>query len=199
MTGKGPACALPALRHDSLERIEILHQLRQGKFDTWSASTLREGLDLPEVSLVAILGADHEGFLRSETTLIQFSGRAARNVGGEVVLYADTRTGSMTRALGEMSRRREKQLAHNLKHGIKPKTIIKAVEALEEFQSSAKRQGLALLRDAERPVTAKDIPTIAKELKTRMKEAADNLDFEQAAALRDQLLELREMSALKAR
>ena len=179
---------------DSLERIEILRELREGKFDVLvGINLLREGLDLPEVSLVAILGADHEGFLRSETTLIQISGRAARNVGGEVVLYADERTGSMRRALSEMDRRRVKQLEYNKTHGITPRTIVKAVQDLEEFQSAAKREGLSLLRETDRPLTARDIPVIAEELEARMKDAADNLDFELAAILRDQLFELREM------
>jgi excinuclease ABC subunit B len=181
---------------DSLERIQILQDLRAGVFDVLvGINLLREGLDLPEVSLVAILGADHEGFLRSETTLIQISGRAARNVGGQVILYADTVTGSMKRALDEMDRRRTKQLAYNLEHGIKPKTIIKAIEQLEEFQSTAKREGLMLLRDAERPLTAKDLPTIIEEVEKRMRAAADALDFEAAVQLRDQLFELKGMSA----
>jgi excinuclease ABC subunit B len=183
---------------DSLERIAILQELRAGTFDVLvGINLLREGLDLPEVSLVAILGADHEGFLRSETTLIQISGRAARNVGGQVILYADTVTGSMKRALDEMDRRRTKQVAYNLEHGITPKTIVKAVEELEEFQSAAKREGLMLLRDAERPMTAKDLPTIVSDVEERMKAAADALDFEQAAMLRDQLFELKSMSASK--
>ena len=181
---------------DSLERIQILQELRAGVFDALvGINLLREGLDLPEVSLVAILGADHEGFLRSETTLIQISGRAARNVGGQVILYADSVTGSMKRALDEMDRRRRKQLAYNLERGITPKTIVKAVEELEEFQTTAKREGLMLLRDAERPLTAKDLPTIVAEVEGRMKAAADALDFEAAALLRDQLFELRSMSA----
>ncbi|MBI3550972.1 MAG: excinuclease ABC subunit UvrB [Elusimicrobia bacterium] len=181
---------------ESLERIQILHELRQGKFDVLvGINLLREGLDLPEVSLVAILGADHEGFLRSETTLIQISGRAARNVGGEVVLYADTETGSMKRALEEMARRRTKQLAYNAEHRITPKTIVKAVEELEEFQNAAKRSGLSLLRETGKPLSAKDVPVLSEELEARMKDAADNLDFEAAAELRDQLFELREMAA----
>src|SRR3989338_7417401 len=182
----------------SLERIEIMRELRQGRFDALiGINLLREGLDLPEVSLVAILGADHEGFLRSETTLIQISGRAARNLGGQVVLYADQKTGSMERALAEMSRRRKKQLEHNKLHGIKPKSIVKAVEELEEFQSAAKREGTTLLRDTGRPLSAKDVPVLSEELETQIKEAADNLDFESAAFLRDQLFELKEMSAVK--
>ena len=180
---------------DSLERIQILQDLRAGVFDVLvGINLLREGLDLPEVSLVAILGADHEGFLRSETTLIQISGRAARNVGGQVILYADTVTGSMKRALGEMDRRRAKQLAYNAEHGITPKTIIKAVEELEEFQSTAKREGLMLLRETERPLSAKDLPSIISEVEARMTAAADTLDFEAAALLRDQLFELKGMS-----
>ncbi|MDP3543572.1 MAG: excinuclease ABC subunit UvrB [Elusimicrobiota bacterium] len=181
---------------DSLERIQILQDLRSGVFDILvGINLLREGLDLPEVSLVAILGADHEGFLRSETTLIQISGRAARNVGGQVILYADKVTGSMKRALDEMDRRRVKQLSYNKEHGITPKTIVKAVEELEEFQSTAKREGLMLLRDAERPLSAKDLPAIIEEVETRMRAAADALDFEAAVLLRDQLFELKSMSA----
>ncbi|MBI5240808.1 MAG: excinuclease ABC subunit UvrB [Elusimicrobia bacterium] len=182
---------------DSLERIEILRDLRAGKFDVLvGINLLREGLDLPEVSLVAILGADHEGFLRSETTLIQIAGRAARNVGSSVVLYADQRTGSMNRALAEMDRRRARQLEHNAKHHITPRTIVKAVSDLEEFQTTAKRRGLEVLRRTERPLSAKEIPDLAAEIETRMREAADNLDFELAAALRDEWLELREMAAM---
>jgi excinuclease ABC subunit B len=181
---------------DSLERVQILQDLRAGAFDALvGINLLREGLDLPEVSLVAILGADHEGFLRSETTLIQISGRAARNSGGQVVLYADQVTGSMKRALDEMDRRRTKQLAYNAEHGITPRTIVKKVEELEEFQKDAKREGLMLLREAERPLTAKDLPTIVAEVEGRMRAAADALDFEQAALLRDQLFELKSMSA----
>ena len=181
---------------DSLERIQILQDLRAGVFDVLvGINLLREGLDLPEVSLVAILGADHEGFLRSETTLIQISGRAARNVGGQVILYADTITGSMKRALDEMDRRRVKQLAYNKEHGIKPKTIVKAIEELEEFQSAAKREGLLLLRDGDAKLSAKELPAIIADVETRMRAAADALDFEAAVLLRDQLFELKSMSA----
>ncbi len=181
---------------DSLERIQILQDLRAGVFDVLvGINLLREGLDLPEVSLVAILGADHEGFLRSETTLIQISGRAARNVGGQVILYADTITGSMKRALDEMERRRVKQLAYNKEHGITPRTIVKAIEELEEFQSTAKREGLMLLRDGDAPLSAKELPTIIADVESRMRAAADALDFEAAVLLRDQLFELKSMSA----
>jgi excinuclease ABC subunit B len=183
---------------EPLDRIQILLDLRRGLFDCLvGINLLREGLDLPEVSLVAILGADHEGFLRSETTLIQIAGRAARNVGSTVVLYADERTGSMDRALAEMERRRKKQIEHNQKHGITPKTVVKAVAELEEFQSQAQKEGLAFLRETEKPLSAKDFPILAEEIENRMKEAAENLDFELAVVLRDQLVELKEMSAVK--
>ncbi|MEK9144639.1 MAG: excinuclease ABC subunit UvrB [Elusimicrobiota bacterium] len=182
---------------DALTRIEILKELRQGEFDVLvGINLLREGLDLPEVSLVAILEADNEGFLRSETTLIQIAGRAARNAGGEVVLYADKVTGSMRRALSEMERRRARQAEHNRAHKITPKTVLKAVSDLDEFQSRAKREGLKLLREASaaRPLTPRGVPRLVETLERQMREAADNLDFELAALLRDQLFELKEMA-----
>ncbi|MBI5596485.1 MAG: excinuclease ABC subunit UvrB [Elusimicrobia bacterium] len=185
---------------DSLTRIEILHDLRKGRFDVLvGINLLREGLDLPEVSLVAILEAANEGFLRSESTLIQISGRAARNVGGLVVLYADKVTDSMKAALGEMERRRERQLAYNAANGITPKTVVKAVQELDEFQSQAKRDGLKLVSAAAqaRPLTPQSLPGLIVALERQMKEAADVLDFELAALLRDQLQELREMSGHK--
>ncbi len=183
---------------EPLERIQILQDLRRGVFDCLvGINLLREGLDLPEVSLVAILGADHEGFLRSETTLIQIAGRAARNVGSSVILYADSKTGSMSRALSEMERRRKKQIEYNKKFNITPKTVVKAVLDLEEFESQSKRNGLSLLKETETPLSSKDVPILAEEIEKRMKEAAENLDFETAALLRDQLFELKEMSASK--
>jgi len=181
---------------DALERVEILKDLRRGTFDVLvGINLLREGLDLPEVSLVAVLDADKEGFLRSETTLIQVCGRAARNVNGEVVLYADTMTGSMRRAIDEMDRRREKQAAHNRAHGITPRTVVKAVHDLEEFQVKAKEAGLPLLvRDGgERYLTRKELPGLIKALQTQMREAADALDFEMAAVLRDKIKEIQDM------
>lgn len=185
---------------DALKRVEILKDLRRGAFDVLvGINLLREGLDLPEVSLVAVLDADKEGFLRSETTLIQVCGRAARNVNGEVVLYADTMTGSMKRALAEMDRRRTKQRAYNRRHGITPKTVIKAVHDLEEFQVKAKEEGLPLLfREAgESYLSRKELPTLVKALETQMREAADALDFEMAAVLRDKVVEIKEMMAGK--
>ena len=185
---------------DTITRIEILQDLRKGVFDVLvGINLLREGLDLPEVSLVAILGADNEGFLRSESTLIQIAGRAARNVEGEVILYGDKTTGSMARAVAEMDRRRAKQLAHNEKYGIKPRTIKKAILDLAEFQSEAKREGLKLLHNAAdtKSITKKNIPQLIDTLESQMKNAANNLDFELAALLRDQLFELREMTGIK--
>ena len=182
---------------DALKRIEILRDLRRGTFDALiGINLLREGLDLPEVSLVAVLDADKEGFLRSETTLVQVCGRAARNVEGRVILYADKTTGSMARALQEMDRRRQKQLQYNKDHRISPKTIIKAIHDLKEFQIQASETHLGkLFIDPEFPTLRPDrLPSYVKELEDRMLEAADNLQFELAAALRDKLFEIRQMA-----
>ena len=175
---------------DTIERMEIIRDLRLGTFDVLvGINLLREGLDLPEVSLVAILDADKEGFLRSETSLIQTIGRAARNADGMVVMYADTITPSMRRAIDETERRREKQDAFNKAHGIVPKTVIKSVRALLDISAEGedtpeKRgevQGLTKQQKAER---------IAR-LEKEMREAAKMLEFELAAALGDQIIELR--------
>ncbi len=180
---------------DTLERVEILGQLRKGALDAIvGINLLREGLDLPEVSLVAILEADNEGFLRSESTLIQISGRAARHSSGEVILYADRTTGSMSRALNEMERRRKKQETYNLEHHITPTSIRKATVELEEFQNQAKHSGLGILHSISREkISPAALPGVIANLEKQMKEAADNLDFELAADLRDQLFELKEM------
>ncbi|SCI17960.1 excinuclease ABC subunit B [uncultured Flavonifractor sp.] len=175
---------------DAMERMEIIRDLRLGAFHVLvGINLLREGLDLPEVSLVAILDADKEGFLRSETSLIQTIGRAARNAEGMVIMYADTITPSMRRAMDETERRREKQDAFNKAHGIVPKTVIKSVRALLDISAEGedtpeKRgevQGLTKQQKAER---------IAR-LEKEMREAAKMLEFELAAALRDQIIELR--------
>ncbi|MCF2661675.1 excinuclease ABC subunit UvrB [Pseudoflavonifractor phocaeensis] len=176
---------------DAMERMEIIRDLRLGTFDVLvGINLLREGLDLPEVSLVAILDADKEGFLRSETSLIQTIGRAARNADGMVIMYADAITPSMRRAMDETERRREKQDAFNKAHGITPRTVIKSVRDLlditaqDEADTAERRgqvQGLTKQQKAER---------IAK-LEKEMKEAAKMLEFELAAALRDQIIELR--------
>jgi len=181
---------------DALERIKILQGLRKGDFDVLiGINLLREGLDIPEVSLVAVLDADKEGFLRSETTLIQVCGRAARNVGGQVVLYADKITGSMKRAMDEMERRRKKQLAYNKEHGIRPKTIVKAVQELEEFQIDARLKGLDYIFNSA-TINFKDRKSLNEfvaTLEKQMRAAADVLDFELAAALRDKIKELTQM------
>ena len=174
---------------DTIERLEILSDFRKGTYDiVVGVNLLREGLDLPEVSLVAILDADKEGFLRSETSLIQTIGRAARNVRGQVVLYADTITGSMKRAMQETERRREKQLAHNRLHGITPKTIRKAHEDLGallglESKSDRVKDILAL---EQLPETHR-LDHVIKQKQKEMKEAAKELQFELAAILRDEI------------
>ncbi|MBN1622621.1 MAG: excinuclease ABC subunit UvrB [Endomicrobiales bacterium] len=187
---------------DALKRIEILKNLRLGKFDVLvGINLLREGLDLPEVALVAVLDADKEGFLRSETTLIQICGRAARNIEGKVILYADKITGSMRRALDEMNRRREKQAKYNEKNKVTPRSIVKAVHELEEFQYKTKEQGLTNLMEESGAdyVNQKNIHQVIRELERQMREAADNLDFELAAVLRDKIKEIKEMNIRKAR
>ena len=175
---------------DAMERMEIIRDLRLGTFDVLvGINLLREGLDLPEVSLVAILDADKEGFLRSETSLIQTIGRAARNANGMVIMYADTITPSMRRAIDETERRRQKQDAFNKEHGIVPKTVIKSVRNLLEIgvseSSEAERQGE--VKSLTKQQRAERIAKLEKE----MKEAAKMLEFELAAALRDQIIELR--------
>ncbi len=177
---------------DTLERAEILEGLRSGEFDVVvGVNLLREGLDLPEVSMVAILDADKEGFLRDERSLIQTCGRAARNVAGEVIMYADKETKSMKNAIAEMERRRRIQLDYNEKHGIIPKTIKKAVRSILEARSTKKRESEELLYSISDAVDLKGKSTkdIIAELKTRMVEAAKNLEFEKAAIYRDKIME----------
>jgi len=174
---------------DTLERIAILRDLRMGVFDVLvGINLLREGLDLPEVSLVGILDADKEGYLRSETSLIQTIGRAARNVEGKVIMYADTITASMARALGETKRRRETQLAFNKEHGIEPKTIRKEIHDILSM-IGATEETTQQLRLEKIP---KDVAIrMAADIEKKMREFAANLEFEKAAALRDELIELR--------
>ncbi len=166
----------------TLDRIKILTDFRRGTFDVLvGVNLLREGLDLPEVSLVAILDADKEGFLRSETSLIQTIGRAARNERGEVVIYADVMTGSIERAVRETERRRELQIAHNKKHHITPKTIVREIRDILETEK--------ILAIEEAPLKGKeDIENIIKEKESEMRKAAKNLDFEVAAILRDEII-----------
>ncbi len=182
----------------ALERVEILRDLRLGKFDVLvGINLLREGLDLPEVSLVAILDADKEGFLRSDRSLIQTIGRAARNSEGKAILYADKITGSMQRMMDETDRRRAIQLAYNEKHGIIPTTIIKSVEEIELSTRVADARERPAQKVAEARAgygpdgTRRDPEELLRELELDMRNAAAQLDFERAALLRDQLLELR--------
>ena len=175
---------------DAMERMEIIRDLRLGTFDVLvGINLLREGLDLPEVSLVAILDADKEGFLRSETSLIQTIGRAARNADGMVIMYADTITPSMRRAMDETQRRREKQDAFNQAHGIIPKTVIKSVRDLLEIGVSESTQ--AERKGETQALTKQQRAERIAKLEKEMKQAAKMLEFELAAALRDQIIELR--------
>jgi excinuclease ABC subunit B len=178
---------------ETLERIEILRDLRRGQFDVLvGINLLREGLDLPEVSLVAILDADKEGFLRSAGSLIQTSGRAARNVNGTVIMYADTVTDSMRSALAETDRRRVLQQAYNVEHGITPQSIVKQID--EVMSSVYERDYLAtpsIARGAERFRTQAELDAHIAKLQGEMKAAATNLDFEKAASLRDEIKRLR--------
>jgi excinuclease ABC subunit B len=181
---------------ETLERVEILRDLRLGVYDVVvGINLLREGLDLPEVSLVAILDADKEGFLRSETALIQTIGRAARHVSGRVIMYADKITDSMRAAIDETERRRAKQIAYNREHGIEPATIVKQVRDLtDRVRRVAEPQA--------EYVTARDLPKheldrLIRELEKQMKAAAEALEFEKAAMLRDQIFELREALILQ--
>jgi excinuclease ABC subunit B len=186
---------------DTLERIGILRDLRLGVFDVVvGINLLREGLDLPEVSLVAILDADKEGFLRSETALIQTIGRAARHVEGRVIMYADKVTDAMAQAIDETNRRRAKQVAYNKEMGIEPVSIVKAIRDLTDSVKGMREKAVAEERAGYRTQAVSALPrnvmeNMIKEVEKSMKEAAQNLEFEKAAALRDQLYELRQYVA----
>jgi excinuclease ABC subunit B len=201
---------------DTLERVEILRQLRLGEIDVLvGVNLLREGLDLPEVSLVAILDADKEGFLRNEKSLTQTAGRAARNVDGFVIFYADKMTESMQRTIDETSRRREKQVAYNIAHGITPTTIIKSreqvfaqgsvldIKGYDPSNPYALQQDAQLVasKTAEEQEIYKTIPQIEKAIgktKKEMEKAARDLDFIEAARLRDEMFRLqKELEVMK--
>ncbi|MCW8949583.1 MAG: excinuclease ABC subunit UvrB, partial [Sedimenticola sp.] len=188
---------------DTVERVEIIRDLRLGEFDVLvGINLLREGLDMPEVSLVAILDADKEGFLRSEGALIQTIGRAARNVNGKAILYGDRITGSMQRAIDETNRRREKQVAHNLEHNITPQSIIKSVADIMEGARpggpmSAKRYAKVAEDTAEySAMTPKQMAKRIQELEKQMYQHAKDLEFEEAARVRDQLKSLKEQGLI---
>ena len=181
---------------ETMERMQILRDLRLGVFDVLvGINLLREGLDLPEVSLVAILDADKEGFLRAERSLIQTIGRAARNAEGRVIMYADTVTGSMERAITETRRRRAIQDAYNREHGIVPKTVVKSIRDVIDIglsEEKDKSRSRAKGGKTDKPMSKKDKEALIERLTAEMKDAARRLEFEQAAFLRDKIRELRE-------
>jgi excinuclease ABC subunit B len=180
---------------DTLERIQIIRQLRLGEYDVLvGVNLLREGLDLPEVSLVAILDADKEGFLRGETSLIQTIGRAARNVNGTVLMYADKETAAMRAAIAETDRRRAIQVAHNEEHGITPETVVKGISDIAEFLQGESKVPKSRRRRRERDVEKAprhELEKLIVEIEEEMAAAADELRFEYAAQLRDELRDLR--------
>jgi excinuclease ABC subunit B len=184
---------------ETVERTEIIRDLRLGKFDVLvGINLLREGLDMPEVSLVAILDADKEGFLRSDNSLIQTIGRAARNIHGRAILYADRTTGSMQRAIEETNRRRRKQLEYNAEHGITPRGIQKAVMDIMEGARAEAPAAPLLRRRGAKPLTASELRPEAlvkeiKKLEAEMFRKARNLEFEDAAALRDEIERLKQL------
>ncbi len=180
---------------DTLERIELVRELRSGEFDVLiGINLLREGLDIPEVSLVAILDADREGYLRSETSLIQTCGRAARNINGKVIMYADEITSSMERALKEMERRRKKQLEYNRKHKITPKSIQKPIPSIvPQYKKTTQKKLRVAEPEEEYLVLPPDIEKEIEKLRQLMFECAERMDFEQAAVYRDKMLYLQKM------
>ena len=201
---------------DTLERIEIIRDLRLGAFDVLiGINLLREGLDIPECAFVGILDADKEGFLRSETSLVQTIGRAARNSEARVVLYADKITGSMQRAMDETDRRRARQIAHNEKHGITPQTVLRGVadmvgdsEAAGKIKDEANsytptgrkkrsrtNRKLEMAEDAA-PFIGGNMQAVLADLETKMFQAAENLEFEEAARLRDKMNSFRTKNSL---
>ena len=178
---------------DTLERSEILRDLRLGVYDVVvGINLLREGLDLPEVSLVAILDADKEGYLRSATALIQTIGRAARHVDGTVIMYADTVTKSMKQAIDETERRRQIQRSHNIENGLEPESIRKTIkdinDRIKDVASETAESGIAA---GELPL--EDLTRLVKDLESQMKKAAKDLEYEKAAIIRDQIMDLRKV------
>ena len=184
---------------DTVERVEIIRDLRLGEFDVLvGINLLREGLDIPEVSLVAILDADKEGFLRSERSLIQTIGRAARHINGTAILYADKVTDSMKRAIAETERRRAKQVQHNAEHGITPKGVKKRIKDIIDgvYDHDAEARELKAAQEAARyeSMSEKALAKEIKRLEKAMQEHAKNLEFEEAAAARDELFRLKQLA-----
>jgi excinuclease ABC subunit B len=174
---------------DAIERVEILRALRKGEFDVLvGINLLREGLDLPEVSLVAILDADKEGYLRSATSLIQTAGRAARHLNGSVILYADVKTQSIQKFLAVSNYRRDKQLAYNKEHNITPRSVKRAIEDSLSTREEGQKKAAAVLNDAAGNF---DVAETIRQIEEEMIAAANNLEFEKAALLRDQIRELK--------
>lgn len=182
---------------DTIERMQIIRDLRLGKFDVLvGINLLREGLDLPEVSLVAILDADKEGFLRSETSLIQTIGRAARNVDGKVIMYADRITNAMQKAIDETNRRRKIQIEYNQKHGIVPQTVRKGIRQIIEATVSVAEEEEkyeVVEKEIVENMTKEEIEEYIKELEQEMKKLAIELEFEKAAKVRDKIFELKKL------
>ena len=176
---------------ETLERIELIRDLRLGVYDVLvGINLLREGLDIPECGLVAILDADKEGFLRSETSLIQTIGRAARNIEGRVILYADSITGSMERAMAETGRRREKQIEYNLEHGITPESVKRAVADIVSHLSSRDQVTVDTGIDDVSHMVGHNLRGYIEELEQKMRKAAGDLEFEEAGRLRDEIRQL---------
>ena len=179
---------------DTLERMEIIRDMRMNVFDVLvGINLLREGLDIPEITLVAILDADKEGFLRSETSLIQTIGRAARNADGHVIMYADTITDSMRRALDETNRRRKIQEEYNEAHGITPQTIRKAVRDLISISKEVKKEETLYAEKDLESMSKKELEKLAAQIQKKMKAAAAELNFEEAVVLRDQMIEVKKV------
>ena len=176
----------------TIERMDIIRELREGKFDVLvGINLLREGLDIPEVSLVAILDADKEGFLRSTRSLIQTIGRAARNVNGSVLLYADEQTDSIRETVRETDRRREIQVRYNQEHGITPRTIVKRISSLRDSIWEQDYVTVATARERDEPaIPPHELPELIEGLRREMRQAAADLEFERAAELRDRIREL---------